>query len=114
MHDYRPLICYSHAVSHTANIFLKLQGTLLLCSRVSTRIYLSNKGGAVYGQYTKAKGCSNARHNAECLDTALVPQPWYIGHISQTPEVPYCDHKLITNIIAALKINVLSYQWYTV
>ena len=34
---------------------------------------ISNKalGGVVYGQYTTAKGCSYARSNTECLDTAL-------------------------------------------
>ena len=44
-------------------------------------------------------------------DTALSP---YIGHISQTPEVPYCYYKLVTNVISAEKINVLSYPWKTV
>ena len=29
------------------------------------------RGCVVYGQYSNAKGCSYARHNAECLDTAL-------------------------------------------
>jgi hypothetical protein len=38
----------------------------------------------------------------------------YIGHISQTPEVPDCYYKLITNVIRAVKINVLSSPWYTV
>jgi hypothetical protein len=42
------------------------------------------------------------------------PYPWYIGHISQPPEVPYCYYKLVTNIIRSVKIHVLSYPWYTV
>ena len=29
-----------------------------------------------------------------------------IGHIPQTPEVPYCYYKLVTNVIRAVKINV--------
>ena len=31
-----------------------------------------------------------------------------------TPEVPYCYYKLVTNVIRAVKIHVLSYPWYTV
>jgi hypothetical protein len=66
----------------------------------------------VYGQYTMAKGCSYVRHNEECLDTALsrgnhvyvtnkigFDLIWYISHISQTPEEPYCYYKLVTNVI---------------
>jgi hypothetical protein len=36
-------------------------------------VELSNKalGDVVYGQYTTAKGCSYARRNVECLDTAI-------------------------------------------
>ena len=30
------------------------------------------------------------------------------------PEVPYCYYKLVTNVIRAVKINILSYLWYTV
>ena len=37
-----------------------------------------------------------------------------IGHIPQTPEVPYCYYKLVTNVIRAVKIHVLSYLWYVV
>jgi hypothetical protein len=67
-------------------------------------LYLSNKarGVVVYGQYTTAKGCSYAQRNLP------------IGHIPLTPEVPYCYSKLVTNIIRAVKINVLSYPWFTV
>ena len=36
----------------------------------------------------------------------------YIGHISQTPKVPYCYYKLVTNVIRAVKRNVSSYPWY--
>ena len=32
----------------------------------------------------------------------------------QTPEVPYCYYKLVTNVIRAVNIHVLSYAWYTV
>ena len=42
------------------------------------------------------------------------PLLWYIGHISQTPEIPYCYYKLVTNVIRAIKIHVLAYPWYTV
>ena len=35
------------------------------------------------------------------------PVALYIGHISQTPEVPYCYYKLVTNVIRAVKINVV-------
>ena len=42
------------------------------------------------------------------------PQSWYISHIPQTPEVPYCYYKLVTNVISAVKLNVLSNPWYTV
>ena len=28
----------------------------------------------------------------------------YIGHIPQTPEVPYCYYKLVTNVIRAVKL----------
>jgi hypothetical protein len=47
------------------------------------------------------------RCNAECCRSG------YIGNIPQTPEVPYCYYKRVTNVIRAVKINVLSYQWYT-
>jgi hypothetical protein len=30
-----------------------------------------------------------------------------------TSPVPYCYYKLVTNVIRAVKINVLSYLWYT-
>ena len=45
---------------------------------------------------------------SECLDTAVVY--W----LSQTPEVPYCYYKLVTNVIRAVKITVLSYLRYMV
>ena len=48
-----------------------------------------------------------------CVVPKNSPGPWYISNISQTPEVPYCYYKLVTNVIRALKINVLSYPWYT-
>ena len=32
---------------------------------------------------------------------------WPIFH--KTPEVPYCYYKLVTNVIRAVKISVLSY-----
>ena len=66
-------------------------------------LHLSNKarGGVVYGQYTTGKGRPNARCKAECLEY-------------HTPKVPYCYYKLVTNVIRAVKINVLSYPWYTV
>jgi hypothetical protein len=43
-------------------------------------------------------------HNAECLDTALS-----LGILAYTtnPEVPYCNYKLVTNVIRALKTNVI-------
>ena len=66
----------------------------------------------VYGQYTTAKGFSYAQRIAESLDTAR--SRVYFGHIPQTPEVPYCYYKLVTNVIRAVKIKVLSYPWYTV
>ena len=43
-------------------------------------------------------------HNATC----------YIGPIPQTPEVPYCYYKRVTNVIREVKINVLSYPWYSI
>jgi hypothetical protein len=43
---------------------------------------------------TTAKGCSG-----------YSPKPWYIDHIPQTPEVPYCYYKLVTNVIRAVKIQ---------
>ena len=42
------------------------------------------------------------------------PYRWYIGHIPQTPEVPYCYYKLVTNVIRIVKSICLSYPWYTV
>jgi hypothetical protein len=32
---------------------------------------------------------------------------WYIGQISQTPEVPYCYYKLVTNVIRAVNFFVI-------
>ena len=29
---------------------------------------------------------------------------WYIGHIPQTPEVPYCYYKRVTNVIRIRKM----------
>jgi hypothetical protein len=40
------------------------------------------------------------------------PSPWYIGHISQTPEVPYCYYKQVANVIRSVKIQVLSFPCY--
>ena len=70
-------------------------------------VYLSSnaRGGVVYGQYTTAKDCSYAWRNTECLDTAL-------SH--GIPEVPYCCYEQVSNVIRAVKINILSYPWYTV
>ena len=47
--------------------------TRISLSGVTAAVQLSNKawGGVVYGQYSTAKGCSYARCNEECLDTAL-------------------------------------------
>ena len=39
---------------------------------------------------------------------------WILAIYHKLPEVPYCYYKLVTNIIRAVKINVLSYLWYTV
>jgi hypothetical protein len=36
------------------------------------------------------------------------------AEIPQITEVSYCYYKLVTNIIGAVKINVLSCPWYTV
>ena len=36
---------------------------------------------------------------------------WQLYH---KPKVPYCYYKLVTNVIRAGKIHVLSYPWYTV
>ena len=44
-------------------------------------------------------------HDATCL---------YITHIPQTPEVPYCYCKRVTNAIRAVKTHVLPCPWYTV
>ena len=76
-------------------------------------VYLSNtaQGGVVYGQYTTAKGCSYAQRNMECLYTALNCGILAIYH--KPPEVPYCYYKLVTNVIRAVKIHVLSYPWCT-
>ena len=52
------------------------------------------------------------RHKAVLMHDAVpgyTPWQWYIGHKPQTPEVPYCYYKLFTNVIRAVKINVLSY-----
>jgi hypothetical protein len=46
-------------------------------------------------------------HNTT-LSAWIPPLPWYIGHIPQTPEVPYYYYKLVTNVIRAVKIHVLS------
>ena len=59
----------------------------------------------------KAVLMHNATRSARTQHLAVVQ---YIGHISQTPEVPDCYYKLITNVIRAVKINVLSSPWYTV
>ena len=37
-----------------------------------------------------------------------------MANIPQTPEVPYFYYKLVTNVIRAVKIHVLSYPCYTV
>ena len=50
-----------------------------------------------------------ARRIAECLDTAISRG---IYHIPKT--TPYCYYKRVTKVIRAVKINVLSYPWYTV
>jgi hypothetical protein len=44
----------------------------------------------------------------------IQPSVWYIGKIPQTPKVPYYNYKLVTNVIRAVKIHVLSHLWYTV
>ena len=59
-----------------------------------------------------AKGCSYVRRKAECLDTALSRGILVIYY--KSPEVPYCYYELVTPVIRAVKINVLSYPWYTV
>ena len=59
-----------------------------------------------------AKGCSWARQQRgvpEYKPSAVVYLPY-----TTNPEVPYCFYKLVTNIIRAVKIHVLSYPWYTV
>jgi hypothetical protein len=38
----------------------------------------------------------------------------YMDNIPQTPEVHYYYYKLVTNVIRAVKIHVLSYPWYTI
>ena len=53
-------------------------------------------------------------HNAMQSAWTQPPYPWYVGYISQTPEVRYCYYKLVTNVIRAVKIHVLTYLWYTV
>ena len=50
--------------------------------------------------------------NAECLDTALISGILAIYH--KPPEVTYCYYKLVTNVIRAVKIHVLSSPGYTV
>ena len=69
------------------------------------RVYLSNiaRGGVVYGQYTTAKGCSYAQRNAEFLDTALSRGILAIYHKPRG-----ALYKLVTNVIRAVKISVLS------
>ena len=39
------------------------------------------------------------------------PQPWYVGHVPQTPELPYFYEKLVTYVTRAVKINALTYPW---
>ena len=41
----------------------------------------------------------------QCGVPGYSPYPWYIGNIPQTPEVPYCYYKLVTNVIRAVKIH---------
>jgi hypothetical protein len=74
-----------------------------------TMFYISNKARAVvlFGQYTTVRAVLT--HNVECLDTALSRGILAIYH-----KVPYYYYKLVTNIIRAVKINVLSYLLYTV
>jgi hypothetical protein len=67
------------------------------------------RGGVIYGQYITAKDRSYARCNVECLKKALTR-----GILAIYPEVPYCYYKLVSNVIRAVKIHVLSYPWYTV
>jgi hypothetical protein len=71
-------------------------------------LYVRNKaqGGVVFGQYTTAKGCSYARHKAECLDTALSRGILAIYH--NPPRCLTAIIKLVTNVIRAVKIQVLS------
>ena len=77
---------------------------------------LSNKAwrGVVYMANIprlKAVLTNNAMRSAWIQQIVVV---LYIGHIPQTPKVPYCYYELVTIVIRALKINVLSYPWYTV
>jgi hypothetical protein len=48
-------------------------------------------------------------YNAECLDTAL--SMIYCPYTTN-PGVPYCYYKLVTIVIKAVKIKVLSNLWY--
>ena len=50
----------------------------------------------------------DATRSAWTQPLAVVYWPYCI---SQTLEEPYCYYKLVTNIIIAVKLNVLSFPW---
>jgi hypothetical protein len=86
------------AIYHGKGLYQAIRLMSCLRTALSRGTFLCNKakGGVIYGQYTTAKACVLIYHK---------------------PLMPYCYYKLVTNVITAVKIHVLSYLcymvWYT-